>query len=140
MNSGKFLSQNILKGKNPEIIMKFDLLRLHDSQIDADMKGSWIKANGPNLNFIMKGLLSELCKEASQNLLARKVQNSIGCSFSTAKRQLTKVNRNCPWISLKIISVLLEIWKEKSLVSQEAFEAKKWQIIDAIEFLKVGQQ
>ena len=108
--------------------MPFDLLKLHDNNIDLDMKGSWIKAKGTNLNQTMKEFLRFMCSKHKQNKIARLLSSILNCSFSTAKRHLIKINKGNSWIALKIISLLLKLWKN-IIISRKILPAerqKKW--------------
>ena len=120
--------------------MFFDLLKLHDNNTDKNMQGSWIKANGPVLNKEIKELLHCLYRKRNQNNFAKLLCSLLNCSFSTAKRHLININKGRPWVALKIISSLLDIWKDLYTVNERDFKNKKWRIIKGIQFLKVGQQ
>ena len=81
--------------------MCFDILKLHDDNIDKNMQESWIKAKGPVLNKEIKELLHCLYRKRNQNNFARLLCSLLNCSFSTSKRHLININKGQPWVALR---------------------------------------
>ncbi len=114
--------------------MTFDLFKLHDFHIDKG-PNSWICAAGKGLYSKINNLLMDLEKTYSKKKISDIISRKLCCNNSIIEKRFYNMKN---WFPLPIIIELLNAWKLELNKSDSDYLAKKEEINNIFEFLKVN--